>query len=89
MRLYLRLQLWNLLPNRRRAHFFNIWAGHRKLDRFRTELRADLSTLFELLAAGRLTAPVDREFPLSEAAAALRHAEGGGLAGKVIIVPDR
>ena len=29
-----------------------------------------------------------REFPLSQAAAALRHAEGGGLAGKVIIVPD-
>jgi NADPH:quinone reductase-like Zn-dependent oxidoreductase len=88
LRLFLRLQLWNALPNRRRATFFDIWAGHRELDRFRAELRADLGTLFGMLADGRLTAPVDREFPLSRAAAALRHAARGGLAGKVIIVPD-
>src|SRR3954447_2321738 len=88
LRLYLRLQLWNALPNRRRATFFDIWAGHRRHpDRFRAELRQDLATLFGMLADGTLTAAVDREYPLSQAAAALRHAEGGGLAGKVIIVP--
>jgi NADPH:quinone reductase-like Zn-dependent oxidoreductase len=86
--LYGRLQLWNLLPNRRRAHFFNIWAGHRRIDRFRDEVRADLSTLFALLADGSLTAPIDSRYPLSQVAAAMRHAEAGGIAGKVIIVPD-
>jgi NADPH:quinone reductase-like Zn-dependent oxidoreductase len=89
MRLYLRLLLWNALPNRRRATFFNVWAGHRlHRERFRAELREDLGRLFGLLADGTLTAAVDREYPLSQVGAALRHAEGGGLAGKVIIVPD-
>ena len=87
--LFGRLQLWNLLPNGRHAHFFNLWAGHRRhLDRFRADVRADLTKLFELLADGTLVAPIDSEYPLSQAAAALRRAEAGGLAGKVIIVPD-
>jgi NADPH:quinone reductase-like Zn-dependent oxidoreductase len=30
---------------------------------------------------------VAREFPLTEAAAALRFAEAGGIAGKVLLVP--
>lgn len=89
LRLFLRLLLWNALPNRRHAYFFNIWAGRsRHAARFRAELREDLAALFGLLADGSLTAPVDRTYPLSQAAAALRHAEAGGLSGKVIIVPD-
>jgi NADPH:quinone reductase-like Zn-dependent oxidoreductase len=88
LRLFARLQLWNVLPNRRHATFFSIWAGKRRPERFRAALRADLGALFAMLADGTLQAPVDRVFPLSEAAAALRHAEGGGLAGKVVIVAD-
>jgi NADPH:quinone reductase-like Zn-dependent oxidoreductase len=89
LRLYLRLQLWNLLPNGRGAAFFDIWAGHRRRpDHFRQELRADLEHLFALLAEGSLDAPIDSTFPLHEAAAALRHAERGGLAGKVVLVPQ-
>lgn len=89
LRLYLRLLVWNALPNRRHAYFFNIWAGRsRHAERFRAELHDDLTALFGLLADGTLSAPVDRTFPLSQAAAALRHAEAGGLSGKVIIVPD-
>jgi NADPH:quinone reductase-like Zn-dependent oxidoreductase len=34
-----------------------------------------------------ITAQVARTFPLAEAAAALRYAESGGVAGKVVIVP--
>ncbi|HWC78782.1 MAG TPA: medium chain dehydrogenase/reductase family protein [Pseudonocardiaceae bacterium] len=84
-----RMQLWNLLPNRKNAHFFNLWAGHKRhLERYRAELRADLTRLFGLLAEGTLVAPIDSEYPLSKAADALRRAEAGGLAGKVIIVPD-
>ena len=41
-----------------------------------------------MLADGSLTAPVDSEYPLSRTAEAMRRAEGGGLAGKVVIVPD-
>jgi NADPH:quinone reductase-like Zn-dependent oxidoreductase len=84
-----RLAVWNALPNGRRAHFFNLWAGRRRRDRFRAELRDDLVQLLDLARRGVLTAPIDREFPLSDAAAALRHAEAGNLAGKVVLVPHR
>jgi NADPH:quinone reductase-like Zn-dependent oxidoreductase len=88
MRLYGRLLLWNTLPNGKHAHFFNLWAGHRAIERFRAELRADLTVLFGLLADGTLVAPIDSRYPLSQSAAALRRAEAGGLSGKVIILPD-
>ncbi|HEX4221430.1 MAG TPA: medium chain dehydrogenase/reductase family protein [Pseudonocardiaceae bacterium] len=87
--LYGRLLRWNTLPNGRHAYFFNLWAGHRRhLDRFRADLRTDLTALFAMLAEGTLVAPIDSRYPLSQAAIALRRAEAGGLAGKVIIVPD-
>ena len=89
LKLLARLALWNLLPNGRRAHFFNLWAGHRfRRDRFRDELRADLGQLFSLLAQGALSAQIAARFPLSHAAAAIRFAEAGGHTGKVILIPD-
>jgi NADPH:quinone reductase-like Zn-dependent oxidoreductase len=84
-----RLLMWNALPNGKRARMFNLWAGHRlHLDRFRVDLRTDLTELFGLLAEGSLVAPIDSRYPLSQTAAALRRAEAGGLSGKVIILPD-
>jgi NADPH:quinone reductase-like Zn-dependent oxidoreductase len=88
MRLFLRLQLWNLLPNRRRALFFDVWKGRSDAERFRRELREDLTTLFDLISTGRLTAPIDSEYTLSHTADALRRSEGGGLSGKVVILAD-
>jgi len=88
MRHYLRLQRWNLLPNGRRATFFDIWAGHRDLDTYRRQLTADLQTLFAHLAAGDINAPIDSTYPLEQAATALRRAEQGGLAGKILLVPQ-
>jgi NADPH:quinone reductase-like Zn-dependent oxidoreductase len=87
MRLYLRLQLWNLLPNGRGAHFFDLWSGKRHADTFHQALRDDLGELFALLLDGTLTAPIDSTYPLRDAAAALRRAESGGRAGKIVIVP--
>ena len=88
LRLIARLTAWNLLPNGRRATFFNVWAGHaRHRDRYREELRHDLGHVFALLAAGKISAQIAGEFPLEQAAAALRHAESGGLTGKVVLLP--
>jgi len=62
LELLARLTLWNLLPNGRRATFFNLWAGKaRHPDRYRAQLRADLGEVFALrrrprhgpLSAGR------------------------------------
>ena len=52
LRLYLRLQLWNVLPNRRGAHFFDLWSGRRRTETFRRALHDDLAELFGLLADG-------------------------------------
>ena len=82
-----RLMLWNPLPNGRHATFFNLWAGKRRRARYRDRLREDLGAVLALLRDGAIEAQVDRNFALTEAAAALRHAEAGGLAGKVVLVP--
>jgi NADPH2:quinone reductase len=83
-----RLLVWNALPNGRRALFFNLWAGKaRRPERYRAELRTDLGAVFDLLAKGEIAAQVARTYPLSQAADALRYAESGGVAGKVLLVP--
>jgi NADPH:quinone reductase-like Zn-dependent oxidoreductase len=87
--LFGRLLWWNLLPNRRRAVFFNIWSGLRRRDEFYARLRADLGRVFDLLAAGALTAQVAARLPLTEAAAALELAESRTVVGKVVLVPTR
>jgi NADPH2:quinone reductase len=88
LKLIARLTAWHLLPNGRRATFFNLWAGRRlRPARYRAELAEDLTAVLRLLADGAITAQVARTFPLTDAAAALRFAEGGGIAGKVVLVP--
>lgn len=88
LRLLGRLLLWNALPNGRRAHFFNLWAGRRRIARYRAALRSDLQHVFALMRDGELTAQVAGRFTLSDTVAALRFAEAGGHAGKVVIVAD-
>ena len=89
LRLLARLTAWNLLPNGRHATFFNLWAGRRlRPMRYRADLRRDLGQVLDLLAAGAITPQIARRFPLTEAAAALRYAEAGGITGKVILIPQ-
>jgi NADPH:quinone reductase-like Zn-dependent oxidoreductase len=83
-----RVWLWNALPNRRHAYFFNIWAG-RALgrDRFRARLRADLTQVFAALQRGDVTAQIAAQLPLTRIADALRLAESGTVAGKIVLRP--
>ncbi|WP_415855707.1 medium chain dehydrogenase/reductase family protein [Sinomonas sp. G460-2] len=88
MKIIGRTLLWNALPNGRRAHFFNIWAGRKlRADDFRARLHADLAAVFDALRRGEVTAHIAAELPLARAAEALRLAESGTVAGKVLIVP--
>jgi len=87
LKLIAKLQVWNLLPNGRTAKFFNLWAGHRfRRDRFRRQLREDLTKVFELLRDGAITPQIAARYPLEEAAEALRFAEAGGFTGKVLLL---
>ena len=79
---------WNLLPNGRRALFYNFWAGKRHKTEFQGRLREDLTQVFTLLADGTLTAHVAARMLLSDAATALQLAESRTVFGKVVLVPD-
>ncbi|MEU9288111.1 medium chain dehydrogenase/reductase family protein [Streptomyces sp. NPDC048275] len=81
-----RVWLWNALPNRRRAYFFNVWAGRGLArNRFRARLRADLTQVFAALERGEVTAQIAAQLPLAHIADALRLAESGTVAGKVVV----
>ncbi|MFE5804957.1 medium chain dehydrogenase/reductase family protein [Streptomyces sp. NPDC056491] len=83
-----RVWVWNALPNGRRAYFFNVWAGRAYArGRFRARLRSDLTQVFTALQRGEITARVAAEIPLARAAEAMRLAESGTVAGKVVLVP--
>jgi NADPH:quinone reductase-like Zn-dependent oxidoreductase len=87
LKLLARLVAWNVLPNGRRAKFFNLWAGARKRDRYRAYLRRDLADVLRLLHDGAIDAQVAKRFALRDAGAALRYAEQGAIVGKVILEP--
>ncbi|MDX3532179.1 medium chain dehydrogenase/reductase family protein [Streptomyces sp. ID05-39B] len=88
LRLLGRVWLWNALPNRRHACFFNVWAGRAlSRDRFRARLRADLTQVFTALQRGEVTAQIAAQLPLARVADALRLAESGTVAGKVVLNP--
>ena len=83
-----RVWLWNALPNRRRAYFFNVWAGRALAkNRFRARLRADLTQVFAALQRGDITAQIAAQLPLARIADALRLAESGTVAGKIVLTP--
>jgi NADPH2:quinone reductase len=83
-----RIYAWNILPNKRRATFYNFWAGHSlSIRKFRKHQHADLTTVLDLLAQGVITAQIAARFPLAEASAALELAESRTTNGKVVLVP--
>jgi NADPH:quinone reductase-like Zn-dependent oxidoreductase len=89
LKLLARLYAWNALPNGRHAHFFNLWAGRRlRPHRYRAQLARDLGYVLGLLAEGAIMPQIARQFPLTDAAGALRCAEAGGITGKVLLIPD-
>ncbi|MFI9503626.1 medium chain dehydrogenase/reductase family protein [Nocardia sp. NPDC052566] len=88
LRLFARLAWWNALPNKRNAHFYNIWAGKRNAARFRNRITEDLGAVFDLAATGTLHAQVAARIPLAEAGRAMELAESGTVTGKVVLVTD-
>lgn len=87
LQLLARLALWNALPNRRKAHFFNLWAGKRNATAFRERLTGDLSTVLEMAASGKLQAQVAAQLPLTEVVRAVELAESRTVVGKVVLIP--
>ncbi|MEU6083388.1 medium chain dehydrogenase/reductase family protein [Streptomyces sp. NPDC047108] len=83
-----RVWTWNVLPNRRRAYFYNVWAGRALArNRFRARMRADLTQVFAALQRGDVTAQIAAQLPLTRVADALRLAESGTVSGKIVLNP--
>lgn len=83
-----RLGWWSVLPNGRRASFYDVWSGRRlRPARFRAHQREDLTTVLGLLADGTVTAHVAARFPLTEVTAAMELAESRTVRGKVVLLP--
>jgi len=88
LKILARVFAWNALPNGRHAYFYNIWAGQAlSKERFRARLRDDLTQVLRAMAEGHITAQIAAQFPLERAADALRLAESGTVAGKVVLNP--
>ncbi|MFV2103210.1 NAD(P)-dependent alcohol dehydrogenase [Micromonospora sp. LOL_024] len=68
-----------------RAPLLSLFVGQRLRSVAATESSEALDELRELIESGALTPPVDRAYPLAEAADALRHFTDGRPAGKVIV----
>jgi NADPH:quinone reductase-like Zn-dependent oxidoreductase len=68
-----------------RAQLLSPFVGQRLGSFITSENATDLRTLAQLCASGDLTATVDRSYPLTETAAAVRHLLDGRVRGKVVI----
>lgn len=80
--------LWTLLPNGKRATFYDLWSGHvLHPSTFRRHLEHDLTEVLTVLKAGKITANIAARFPLTEIVAAQQLAESRTLNGKVILLP--
>ena len=68
-----------------RALVLSRFVGHELGTFVASENAADLAVLGELLETGGIAPRVDRTYPLSETAAAIRHMLDGHARGKVVI----
>jgi len=80
----LRLSLWRWWPNGKVARFYSITSMRKHQPAW---YRADLETLFALLAAGALHPRIADRITLDQVADAHRRLEAGGLTGKLILCP--
>ncbi|HXC85747.1 MAG TPA: NAD(P)-dependent alcohol dehydrogenase [Trebonia sp.] len=67
------------------AHLLNPFTRQRLTGFIAPESRADLLVLRDLAESGAITPAIDRTYPLSQAAAAVRHLADGHARGKVVI----
>ena len=78
------MALWKLRPDGRATAFYNIQTRREKHPQ---EFREDLATLFEMLAAGKLSPAIAATAPLEEVARVHRQIDAAEIAGKVVLLP--
>lgn len=79
---FVKLKLWDWLPNGHATAFYSIGAMRRKHPDW---FREDLGRLFEMLAEGRIAPVVAEVLPLAEVQQAHERVESGEVAGKLVL----
>ncbi|NID09666.1 medium chain dehydrogenase/reductase family protein [Fibrivirga algicola] len=77
---------YNILPNGRRATFYNIWSG-KGSKAFLSRMQEDFAQLMDLLARGVVVPKIAARFPLEQIRVAMELAESRTVYGKVILLP--
>ncbi|WP_407572531.1 medium chain dehydrogenase/reductase family protein [Deinococcus altitudinis] len=79
---------WTVLPNSRRASFYDFWSGKTvRPGIFRRHQHEDLGRVLDLLAQGVITPYIAARFPLREVVRAMELAESRTVMGKVVLLP--
>lgn len=81
----IRLQFWNLWPNKRSAMLFDVTTFYKQNPRLYAQ---DLLVLYDLLAAGQLNPVLASTFPLEEGKGALEYLRAGKAKGKVVLLTE-
>ena len=79
---FLRLKLWNILPNRRSTAFYSIGAMRQQHPDWFSE---DLTQLFEWLGQGKIKPIIDTQMPFTEARYAHELIEQAAVKGKIVL----
>lgn len=79
---FLKLKLWDILPNRRSTELYSIGALRKKQPAWFSE---DLTDLFDLLAQRKIEPVISQHLPLSEARQAHELIENSRVKGKIIL----
>ncbi|MEJ5349050.1 MAG: medium chain dehydrogenase/reductase family protein [Desulfosoma sp.] len=79
---FIRLKLWNLLPNGRSTVFYSIGALRKKHPKWFIE---DLTNLFNLLAQGKIKPVIAARLPLTEVKRAHELIETAAVQGKIVL----
>jgi NADPH:quinone reductase-like Zn-dependent oxidoreductase len=80
---FMRVLLWNILPNGRSTAFYSIGPQRKKKPGW---FHDDLTALFSLLAEGQIKPVVAECMPLSEAARAHERIEAADVQGKIVLL---
>ena len=82
---YMRVKLWDMLPNGRSSTFYSIGTLHKEhLDWY----REDLAALFELLAESKIKPAIERRMKLTEAVEAHELVEQAAVKGRIVLLVD-
>ena len=80
---FMRVKLWNILPNGRKSAFYSIGDLRKKQPDW---FREDLTALFDLLADGKIKPVIEKRMSLNEAAQAHELIEQAAVKGRIVLI---